>query len=210
MPSVTCSTCGGEPSKRTWPRPCGARRPGGGGFIGSTLVERLVREGAACAGVRPLQRRAATAADWTTSRTTCWPRSTSTPAISRTPRPSTTPSSGCDAVLHLGALIPDPVLLPAPARVSVRQRRRDDQRPRGEPAGRCLARACRCPSSEVYGTAQVVTDPGVPPAYAAIALCGDQGGGRPARAYVLALVRPARGGGAPVQHVRPASVGTCR
>ena len=84
---------------------------GGEGFIGSTLVDRLVREGADVRGVRPLQAvRRARAGSPARAATT----SRSWPATSATPSGCTTSVEGCDVVFHLAALIGIPYSYVAP------------------------------------------------------------------------------------------------
>ena len=149
-------------------------------------------------------RAATTAGSSRLDRDGCATRSRSSAATSRTRRPSAGAVAGREVVFHLGALIPIPYSYRAPARVRRRQRRRDAERARGR-APRGVARIVHTSTSEVYGTAQTRPDRRGAPAAPAVAVRGDEGRRRPARALVPALVRDAGRRRAAVQHVRPAS-----
>jgi dTDP-glucose 4,6-dehydratase len=170
------SGVGGDPSKRTW-RGRAVLVTGAGGFIGSTLVERLVREGA---GVRAFVRY--------NSRGDHGRLDDVAPEVLaevdvyagdlQNPEAVNNAVNGCDAVLHLGALIPIPysyrhpreyVFANVDGTINVLEAARR--------AG--VSRVVQVSSSEVYGTAQVVPIPESHPLtpqspYAATKVAADQ------------------------------------
>ena len=187
--------------------------PGADGFIGSHLVERLVARGRRRPRVLPLQlaRLGGLAGR----------------GVGRRPRPALDIRFGDirDARFvergdrgRRGRVPPrradrDPVL--------VRRGRASfvDTNVRGtlnvlEAAGRAgVRRLIHTSTSEVYGTPETLPDPRDAPAQRPVAVRGDQGRRRPARARVPPQLRPAGRRPAPVQHLRPAPVragGRCR
>jgi dTDP-glucose 4,6-dehydratase len=150
---------------------------GAGGFIGSTLVERLVREGAVVrAFVRYNSRGDRGRLDDLTAETLA--EVDVYAGDLQNPEAVNNAVSGCDAVLHLGALIPIPysyrhpreyVFANVDGTINVLEAAR-----RAE-----VSRVVQVSSSEVYGTAQVVpipeSHPLVPQSpYAATKVAADQ------------------------------------
>ena len=168
------------------------RRPvlvtGAGGFIGSHLVELLVRAGRGRARVRSLQlaqrlrvaRRRSTA---TCRRVDVFRGDLVNPeAVSHARR------AAASVILHLGALIPIPYSYRAPARVRRDERRRDAERARGGAAATCSG-SCRSSTSEVYGTRADAFRSPRRTAARPVAVRGDEGRGRSARTELPARVR---------------------
>ena len=128
---------------------------GAGGFIGSHLVEALVREGRRGAGLRALQRpRRRRAAPLPPARASAG-RSRSSSATSATRTPSRTPPAASDVIYHLGALIGIPYSY-------VHPRETVDTNVTGTlnvllaARERGVRRVVHTSTSEVYGTARTV------------------------------------------------------
>ena len=166
----------GEPSRRSW-QGRAVLVTGAGGFIGSTLVERLVREGARVrAFVRYNSRSDHGRLD-----------DVPVEVLSevevyagdlQNPEAVANAVTGCDAVLHLGALIPIPYSYQHPrefvfANVDGTINVLEASRRAG------ISRLVHVSSSEVYGTAQIAPIPETHPLnpqspYAATKVAADQ------------------------------------
>ena len=124
----------------------------------------------------------------------------------RDPNGVRTAMKGCDAVLHLAALIAIPYSYHSPdtyvetnirGTLNVLQAARDLD----------VSHVLHTSTSEVYGTAQFVPITEEHIAAGAVALFGQQDRRRSASAVVRAFVRYAGDGGAALQYLRPAAIG---
>ena len=179
---------------------------GAGGFIGSHLTERLVRDGHE---VRALVRYNGRDDRGHLDRLPADVQG----AIEvhrgdlKDPEAVRKAVEGREWVFHLGALIAIPYSYQNPLRRGADQRARHRPRARRLPGEPALERVVLTSTSEVYGTARYVPIDETAPAPGPVAVRGDQDRRRRAGRELSPGLRPAGDDPAAVQHVRPAAVG---